>query len=58
VLAEWPSAYDLLPRYQAVWRGPSAADGPMNVAGDNTGTGRALYPHELDDSAFASPAEP
>jgi len=40
VLADWASVYDLLPRYPAVW---SAA------------RGAALYPHELDVTAFASP---
>jgi hypothetical protein len=42
VLAGWPSVYDLLPRYEAVW---------------DTGRGHAVYPHELDAMAFDSPAE-
>jgi pimeloyl-ACP methyl ester carboxylesterase len=39
VLAEWPSVYDLLPRYPAVW---------------HSGTASPLYPHELDGTAFSS----
>lgn len=39
MLADWTSAYDLLPRYQAVW---------------SVAQGEALYPHELDEAAFAS----
>jgi len=39
VLAGWPSVYELLPRYPAIWHRPSAT---------------AWYPHELTGFAFRS----